>query len=86
MAQLTAAQRNALPDSDFAIVIVHPDGTKERDYPIQDPQHAANALARVAQHGTPEEKAKVRSKVCRRYPKLGACQAMAVGDVLNGRN
>ncbi len=39
-------------------------------YPVQDRAHGANALARVEQHGTPEEKAKVRAAVKRRYPDL----------------
>lgn len=41
-------------------------------YPINDANHARNALARVAQHGTPEEKAKVRAAVHRKYPGIGA--------------
>lgn len=43
---------------------------KERRYPIHDISHARNALARVSQHGTPEEKAKVRAAVYRKYPSL----------------
>ena len=57
---LTAAERHALPAKDFAL----PD---ER-YPIEDENHARNALARVAQHGTPEEQAKVREAVHKKYP------------------
>jgi len=58
--RLTAAQRHALPSSDFAL-------PGER-YPINNPSHARNALARVSQHGSPEEKQKVRSAVRRKYP------------------
>jgi hypothetical protein len=43
----------------------------KRKYPIPDKAHARNALARVAQHGTPEEKKKVRAAVRRRFPSLG---------------
>jgi hypothetical protein len=43
----------------------------KRKYPIPDKAHARNALARVAQHGTPEEKKKVRAAVKRRFPSLG---------------
>lgn len=32
--------------------------------------HAINALARVAQHGTPSERARVRAAVCKKYPSL----------------
>ena len=49
MAKLTAAQRNALPRSDFA-------QPSKRKYPINDKAHARNALARVSQHGTADEK------------------------------
>jgi hypothetical protein len=62
-ATLSSASRKKLPKSAFAIP---PDR-----YPIHDEAHARNALARVAQHGTPEEKAKVRAAVHRRYPKIG---------------
>jgi len=57
---LTAKERNAIPTKDFAL--------SDRRYPIEDKSHARNALARVSQHGTPEEKAKVRSAVKRKYP------------------
>lgn len=42
MAKLTAKQRNALPDSAFAL-------PKQRKYPINDASHAANAKARATQ-------------------------------------
>jgi len=63
MARLTAEQRRRLPDSAFAI-------PERRAYPIHDIEHARNALARVAQHGTPEEKRRVRRAVKRRFPSI----------------
>ena len=42
----------------------------ERKYPIPDKAHARNALARVAQHGTKDERKKVRAAVEKRYPSL----------------
>lgn len=60
MATLTAAARRKIPKKDFAL----PGGR----YPIEDAAHARNALARVAQNGTPEEKARVRAAVRRKYP------------------
>lgn len=63
MAQLTAKRRQALPDSAFAI-------PERRAYPIHDLAHARNALARVMQHGTPEEKRRVLAAIRRRYPAL----------------
>jgi hypothetical protein len=41
---------------------------KQRKYPINDRSHARNALARVSQHGSPAQKARVRAAVRRRYP------------------
>jgi hypothetical protein len=43
----------------------------KRKYPIPDKSHARNALARVAQHGTPAEQKKVRKAVVKRFPSLG---------------
>jgi hypothetical protein len=60
MARLTAKKRNQLPAGSFAL--------KGRRYPVNDKAHARNALARVAQHGTPEEKAAVRRKVQGKFP------------------
>jgi hypothetical protein len=65
-ATLSAKSRSSMSDSSFAL--------PGRRYPIHDESHAANALARVAQHGTPEEKAKVRAAVCRKYPNMGVCK------------
>jgi len=63
--KLDTKQRNKLPAGSFAI-------PGERKYPIHDESHARNALARVSQFGTPEEKKKVRAAVKRKYPKMGA--------------
>ncbi len=60
MAKLTTKKRNALPGKSFAL--------PGRRYPIEDKSHARNALARVSQHGTAQEKAEVRRKVASRYP------------------
>jgi len=51
----------------------------DRAYPIHDEAHARNALARVAQHGTPEEKRRVRAAVARRYPNIGKKKKPAKG-------
>ena len=63
MGVLTSRKRNALPTSTFAL--------PGRRYPINDPNHARNALARVSQNGSPEEKAEVRFAVSRKYPGIG---------------
>lgn len=63
MARLTAAARNALPDSDFA--------GPNRTYPIEDASHARNAQSRAAQNAGPALKAKIAKKVHAKYPKIG---------------
>jgi hypothetical protein len=63
MGVLRAKMRNSLPNSDFAV--------PGRKYPINDPNHARNALSRVSANGSPEEKAEVRSAVSRKYPGIG---------------
>lgn len=67
--KLTTAGRRRLGKGSFAIKDGDRPGVKGR-YPIQDIAHARNALARVAQHGTAEEKRKVRAAVTKKYPSL----------------
>ena len=64
MAKLTYQQRKNLPSKTF----VEPG---KRKYPIPDASHARNALARVSQHGSSSEKAKVRAAVHRKFPSIG---------------
>ncbi len=69
MAVLTTKARNALPRSTFAL--------PGRRYPINDPSHARNALARVSQYGTTSEKQRVRAAVHRKYPSLGRAKNLS---------
>lgn len=69
MAKLTTAARKALPTSTFAL--------PGRRYPINDPNHARNALARVSQYGDSREKARVRAAVHRKYPSIGKKMTMS---------
>ena len=62
MAELTSKGRKSLSDSDFAL--------PGRKYPIHDEAHARDALARVSEFGTSEEKAAVKAAVSRRYPNI----------------
>jgi outer membrane protein TolC len=62
LAELTAKKRKRLPDAAFAL--------PGRRYPIHDAAHARNALARVAQHGTPAEQKRVRAAVRKRFPTI----------------
>ena len=61
--KLTYQAREALPTKAFAI-------PESESYPIHDEAHARNALARVSQFGSPEEKSRVRAAVARRYPHI----------------
>lgn len=63
MAKLTYEERKEMPKSEF----VEP---KKRKYPIPDLSHARNALARVSQNGSSNEKAMVRAEVKRRFPTI----------------
>lgn len=60
---LSYQARKNLPSSSFVF-------EKERKYPINDETHARNALARVSQFGSAEEKAKVRAAVKAKYPNI----------------
>lgn len=66
--RLSTAQRRQIPRSSFAIPEKAPESGS---YPINDKAHARNALSRVSQHGTPEEKARVRRAVAAKYPGIG---------------
>ena len=67
MAKLTSGKRNALPTKAFA-------EPGKRAYPIEDANHARNALSRVSQFGSPAEKSQVRSAVARKYPGIGGSE------------
>ena len=69
---LSADERRDLPDSDFALPGKGEgsEGKQAGSYPIPDEAHARSALSLVAQHGTPEEKAKVRAAVKRKFPDI----------------
>ena len=62
MAKLSSKERNSLPASAFA--------GPGRSYPIEDASHARNALARGAQHASPELQAKIKAKVRRKFPNI----------------
>lgn len=64
MAKLTAKSRNSIPGKDFAL--------PGRRYPIEDKNHARNALSRVSGNGTASEKKTVRAAVHRKYPDIGS--------------
>jgi ribosomal protein L32 len=71
-ATLSAKRRDNLDDRDFAL--------PGRRYPIHDEAHARNALSRVAQYGTSEEKSKVRAAVKRRHPTIGRMREHEPGE------
>lgn len=63
MSKLTTQERKDLPGQDFAL--------PGRRYPIPDAAHGRDALSRVSANGTPEEKARVRAAVHRKFPEIG---------------
>jgi hypothetical protein len=85
MAELTAKGRQKLRPTQFALPGKGegPGGKGAGSYPINDPAHARNALSRVAQHGSPEEKAKVRAAVKKKFPGIGK---NGNGNSANSRN
>jgi len=62
--QRSTKDRKKLSKKSFAL-------PRKRRYPIPDKAHARNALARVAQYGTPAEQEKVRAAVRKRFPRIG---------------
>jgi hypothetical protein len=70
MAKLTGKDRQKLPSSAFALPGrgTGKSGKGSGSYPIPDPSHARNALARVS--GKPAE-ATVRAKVKAKFPEIG---------------
>jgi hypothetical protein len=69
MAVLTAATRKKIPAKNFALA-----GGR---YPINDPAHARNALARAAQHASPEEQTTIKRKVRAKYPSIAVAGAVS---------
>lgn len=90
-ADLTLKKRESLPAAKFAIpekkakkigVAGEIVGSSKGKYPIPDAVHARNALARVAQHGTPAEKAIVQRKVHAKFPGIGEKTASERAELL----
>lgn len=78
MAKLSTSQRSALPKSSFAIPGKAP---KSGSYPINDPNHAKNALARSS--GKPIAN-RVRAAVKAKFPGMIG-KGKAQGPVLNNK-
>ena len=72
MAKLTYGQRKSMPKDEFVF-------PADKRYPINDENHARNALARSS--GKPEE-GKVRAAVHRKFPGIG--KAHAINKALKG--
>lgn len=70
LATLSAAKRKALKTSSFAVPKGKGSKPEKDSYPVNDLAHAKNALARVAQNGTPAEKRMVIAAVRRKFPNL----------------
>lgn len=59
----TQKQRRRMKPSSFG-------APGQKKYPIDTKKRARNALARVAQHGTPAQKTQVRKRVKAKYPSI----------------
>ena len=70
--KLSYKERQKLPSGSFALPGKGsgPEGKQGGSYPIPDESHARNALARVSQHGSEAEKAKVRKAVASKFPNI----------------
>ena len=68
---LTAQERQALPDRDFAVIEVR-GGMKVRKYPISDRRHGQIALTYVMSPSNARHRAQVKRAVFARYPDLRA--------------
>lgn len=62
MAKLTAKGRDALPKKAFA--------GPDRSYPVQDANHARNALARASQNASPTVRKEVERAVAKKFPSI----------------
>ena len=69
---LTAAQRRALPDSDFVFPGKGegPEGKQTGAYPINDKKRARAALSMAAAYASPEKEAKVKAAVKKKFPDI----------------
>ena len=65
--ELTTAARDKIKPKNFAVPAKKSD-TGEGKYPIENASHAANALTRVRQNGSPTEKSEVFNAVAKKYP------------------
>lgn len=72
MTKLSSEMRHKLPGKDFALPGkgAGKDGKGSGSYPVENISHARNALARVSQNGSPDEKAKVKAKVKSKFPSI----------------
>lgn len=67
----TKGGRAKMADSSFAL--------PGKKYRIDDAAHARNALARVAQNGTPAQKTAVQRAVRAKYPSINVTKTKAKG-------
>lgn len=61
--KLSAEERSKLKAGDFAL-------PKERAFPMHTVEHARDSLSRSGQDSAPDERAKVKAAIHKRYPQL----------------
>ena len=69
--RLTAAQRDQLPASDFAV-------PKTRSYPITDAHHAEMAIDDVRASGNKHQKSQVYDAVRKSFPSVAAAKGLRI--------
>jgi hypothetical protein len=72
--KLTSNARKKIANKNFAL--------SGRRYPIEDKNHARNALARASQNATPAEQEEIERKVHAKFPGIG--KKKRVGDRMKG--
>lgn len=70
---ITAAERHALPKSEFALPghATGPGGKGAGSYPIDTPGRARSALSRASANASPAQESRIRAAVHRKYPDIG---------------
>lgn len=80
----TQTGRDRMSESNFAVPKGKGSKPEKDQYRVDDQAHARNALARVSQFGSPEEKRMVRRKVAQKYPSIASGGTSSGGKAAAG--
>ena len=81
--KMSYKRRKELPKKDFAVPSKRKGG--KGGYPVATKAKGRNALARVAQHGSPAEKKEVRAKVHKKFPSIDSGKKSSREKRLEGK-